>query len=223
MKATDEPTPPPGGNAGPPGAGDEYSATVLGSQWFQRPEPDTTVTATVRDVPGGDTRPDRIEGAVLRFGPGVQGALAHRSARTPPPAPPPTRARRPGPRRYALPALVLLAVLVLLAWQRLGPALAVRGAAITAPSATVGCGGTADVVGTVTTNGRPGTLAYRWTRSDGTSSGVLREEMARGQKEARLHLRWTFEGTGRYEARAELRILSPSGRTSTAGLTYACP
>ncbi|MGW4109234.1 hypothetical protein ACWEGV_40920, partial [Streptomyces sp. NPDC004976] len=127
------------------------------------------------------------------------------------------------PSRYALPALVLLAVLVLLAWQRLGPELAVRGAAVTAPSATVACDSTADVVGTVTTNGRPGTLTYRWTRSDGTSSGVLREEMARGQKEARLHLLWTFEGPGRYEARAELRILSPSARTTTADLTYACP
>ncbi|MFE1507090.1 hypothetical protein [Streptomyces sp. NPDC058726] len=225
MRATDEPAPPPGESARP-GAGDEYSATVLGSHWFQRPEPDTTVTATVREVSGvrdGGTRPDRTEGAVLRFGPGVQGALAHRAGRTPPPAPPPVRPRRPGPRRYALPALVLLAVLVLLAWQRLGPELAVRGAAVTAPSATVACDSTADVVGTVTTNGRPGTLTYRWTRSDGTSSGVLREEMARGQKEARLHLLWTFEGPGRYEARAELRILSPSARTTTADLTYACP
>lgn len=220
MRATDEPAPPPGESARP-GADDDYSATVLGSQWIQRPEPDTTLLATVRD---GDTRPDRTEGAVLRFGPGVQGALAQRSTRTPPPVPPPpARPRRPGPRRYALPVLVLLAVLILLAWQRIGPALTVRGAAVTAPSAPVGCDGTADIVGTVSTDGRPGTLTYRWTRSDGTSSGVLREEVAQGQKEARLRLLWTFEGTGRYEARAELRILSPSTHTAAAGLTYDCP
>lgn len=211
MNATDEPAPPPG---------DDYSATVLGSHWVQRPDPDTTATATVRD--GGGTRPDRVEGAVLRFGPGVQGALAHRSTQPPPPVPPPSPPGRHGARRYALPALVLLAVLAFLAWQRLGPALTVRGASVTAPSAAVDCDGTADLVGTVTTNGRPGTLTYRWTRSDGTSSGVLREEVTRGQEQVRLRLLWTFEGTGRYEARAELRILSPAGRTATAGLTYDC-
>ncbi|MFF1274749.1 hypothetical protein ACFVZC_15225 [Streptomyces marokkonensis] len=244
MKATNEPAPPPGEDARP-GADDEYSATVLASHWIQRPEHDTTVTATTRDGgartgPGRDTtvtattrdggagtgtptRPDRVEGAVLRFGPGVQGALAHRSTRTPPSVPPPAPPRRRGARRHALPALVLLAVLAFLAWQRLGPGLTVHGATVTAPSAAVGCDGTADLVGTVTTNGRPGTLTYRWTRGDGTSSGVLREEVARGQRQVRLHLLWTFEGTGRYEARAELRILSPSGRTATAGLTYVCP
>ncbi|CAL9387244.1 hypothetical protein [Streptomyces pilosus] len=210
MKETDEPAPPPG---------DDYSATVLGSHWIQRPGQDTPATETVRDT---GTRPDRVEGAVLRFGPGVPGALAHRSARTPPPAPLPPP-RRHGVRRYALPALVLLAVLALLTWQRLGPAPAVRDAEVTAPAAAVGCGGTADLVGTVTTNGRPGTLTYRWTRSDGTSSGVLREEVAPGQERVRLHLLWTFEGAGRYEARAELRILSPGVRTATAGLTYDCP
>lgn len=209
MRPANEPAPPPG---------DDYSATVLGSHWIQRPEQDTPVTATVRDT---GIRPDRIEGAVLRFGPGVPGALAHRSTRPPPPAPLPPR--RTGAPRYALPAVVLLAVLALLAWQRLGPSLAVRDAAVTAPSAAVGCGGTADLVGTVTTNGRPGTLTYRWTRSDGTSSGVLREEVAPGQRQTRLHLLWTFEGAGRYEARAQLRILSPAVRTATTGLTYDCP
>lgn len=225
MRATDEPAPPPDGDARP-GADDEYSATVLASHWIQRPERDTTVTATARDDgprTGAPTRPDRIEGTVLRFGPGVQGVLAHRSARTPPSVPLPARPRRRGPRRHALPALVLLAVLAFLAWQRVGPGLTVRGVTVTAPSAALGCDGTADLVGTVTTNGRPGTLTYRWTRSDGTSSGVLREEVRRGQRQARLHLLWTFEGTGRYEARAELRILSPSGRHATADLTYACP
>ncbi|MEY7981686.1 hypothetical protein AB8O53_35945, partial [Streptomyces pilosus] len=70
----------------------------------------------------------------------------------------------------------------------------------------------------MTTNGRPGPLTYRWTRRDGTSSGVRREEGAPGQERVRLHLLWTFEGAGRYEARAELRILSPGVRTATAGL-----
>lgn len=206
MRPTDEPD-------------DDYSATVLASHWIQRPEEDTapTVTGTAYD---GGVRPDRIEGAVLRFGPGVREAPAHRTGGTP--LPPPSPPRRRGLRRHALPALVVLVALALLAWQRLGAPLTVEAATVTAPPATVGCDGTADLVGTVTTNGRPGTLTYRWIRSDGTESGVLREKMARGQREARLRLLWTFEGTGRYEATAELRIQSPSTRTTTARFTYDC-
>lgn len=169
--------------------------------------------------------PDRVEGTVLRFGPGVAGALAHRSygaSLVPaPPAPSAPPARR-GVRRHALPAVVLLCVLAFLAWQRLGPDLAVRDAAVTARPATVRCEGTADLVGTVTTNGRPGVLTYRWTRSDGTSSGVLREELPRGRTQARLHLLWSFEGRGRYEGHAELRLLTPAERTARVDVAYDC-
>ena len=77
-----------------------------------------------------------------------------------------------------------------------------------------GCDGTADVVGVVKTNGRPGTVTYRWVRSDGTTSGLLREKLTRGQKQARLHLLWTFHGRGEYRAAAELRIVSPSAHTA---------
>ncbi|MEU2384869.1 hypothetical protein ABZ606_09405 [Streptomyces sp. NPDC012461] len=169
--------------------------------------------------------PDRVEGTVLRFGPGVAGALAHRSygaSLVPaPPAPSAPPVRR-GVRRHALPAVVLLCVLAFLAWQRLGPDLAVRDAAVTARPATVRCEGTADLVGTVTTNGRPGVLTYRWTRSDGTSSGVLREELPRGRTQARLHLLWSFEGRGRYEGHAELRLLTPAERTARVDVAYDC-
>jgi hypothetical protein len=75
----------------------------------------------------------------------------------------------------------------------------------------------------VTTNGRPGKLSYRWIRSDGTTSDVLRETVTRGQKRARLHLLWTFQGKGHYQAQAELRILSPTHRTVATHLTYDCP
>ncbi|MDT0387672.1 hypothetical protein [Streptomyces dubilierae] len=200
----------------------EYSATALGSHWIVRPEEDRTLVeqGTGQERP---TRPDRVEGTVLRFGPGVTAAVAHRThpalaAAPPSPAPAPRR-----PRRHALPALVVLCVLAYLAWPRLGPPLAVRTAAVTARPAVLGCDGTAHVTGLVTTNGRPGTLSYRWVRSDGTASGVLKEQTVRGQKQARLRLRWTFQGTGHRTARAELRILSPAPRTLTTRFTYDCP
>ncbi|MFF4576572.1 hypothetical protein, partial [Streptomyces sp. NPDC001410] len=216
---------PPAHENGPNDA--EYSATVLASHWIQRPEPDDTDTLVTppgaQITPTAPTRPDRVEGTVLRFGPGVTAAVAHRTDRTlptVPPAPAPPRRRM---RRHALPALVLVCVIAFLAWQHLQPPVGVRTVAVAVRPTTVGCDGTADIVGLVTTDGRPGTLSYRWSRSDGTASAVLRETVARGQRQARLHLLWTFQGKGHYRARAELRTLTPTHRTVATHLTYDCP
>ncbi|MFE2248490.1 hypothetical protein [Streptomyces lavendulae] len=46
-----------------PHGGDDYSATVLGSHWFTGPPTPE------------DAAPDRVEGSVLRFGPGVTAAM----------------------------------------------------------------------------------------------------------------------------------------------------
>ncbi|MFD0146449.1 MULTISPECIES: hypothetical protein [unclassified Streptomyces] len=201
---------------------DEYSATVLGSHWFEGPARD--VEPERRDV-----EPDRVEGAVLRFGPGVTPAVRHRMAGGPttaqiwhgaPPEVPPRRRR--ALRRYALPAAVLLAVLAFLAWQRLGPEVAVRGVTVAAPARPPGCDGTADVVAVLETDGRPGTVTYRWERSDGTSSGLLRERLARHQTQARLHLLWTFHGPGEHRATARLVVVSPGRHTAETRFTYRC-
>ncbi|MEU3916833.1 hypothetical protein [Streptomyces sp. NPDC029004] len=247
---------------------DGYSATALGSHWFERPEsqpapdtatlvqpvPDTATTvqdepdtaATVQDEPGTITliqdeppasvAPDRVEGEVLRFGPGVTAAVLNRNGTSNTaadiwhgtlagqpagPAQPPAR-RRSGLRRYALAGTVLLAVLAFLAWQRYGPALAVKSVTVQTTAQTLGCDSTADIVGVLSTNGRPGTVRYRWERSDGTTSGVLREKLTRGQKQARLHLLWTFQGKGEYQAATVLRIVSPTGDTATTRFTYRC-
>ncbi|MFF8606861.1 hypothetical protein ACF06X_13055 [Streptomyces sp. NPDC015346] len=199
---------------------DEYSATVLGSHWFERP--------------AHDAAPDRVEGEILRFGPGVTAAALARPADGLTTAriwhgtlpghgggtPPPPRPRRL--RRYALACLVLLAVLAFLAWQRLGPEVSVRRVAVVAPGGTVGCDATAEVVGVVDTDGRPGTVTYRWERSDGTSSGLLRERVARHQEQARPRLLWTFHGRGEHRATARLVIVSPSPHTASAAFTYRC-
>ncbi|MFH0240866.1 hypothetical protein ACGRHY_00140 [Streptomyces sp. HK10] len=217
--------------AGGPASGDEsrsanaeYSATILASHWIERPGPDGT---TLKESPTTENHPtlvaDRIESGVLRFGPGVTAAIAHRTHRTLPAVQPPPSAARRRWRRHALPTLVVLLVLAFLAWQRLGPPVAVREVSVSARPVALGCDDTADIVGLVTTNGRPGTLTYRWIRSDGTTSGVLREVVVRGQRQARLRLRWTFQGQGHHTARADLRIFSPAHRSVTTRLTYACP
>ena len=234
----------PHGPAGPTGEGarddDAYSATALGSHWFRTPSTGETRrdAPTVRLAAGGAGE-DAGDG-LLRFGPGVPappsgdgggggGGTASATAvrhGTPPYAHPAAAGagrRRPRLRRYALAAAVLLAVLAYLAWQRLGPDLAVEHVAVRTDPDGPGCDGTADVVGAVTTNGRAGTIRYRWLRSDGTSSGVLEEEVARGQRQARLHLLWTFRGEGVHRATARLEVTSPGRHTAGAAFTYRCP
>ncbi|MCX5408981.1 hypothetical protein OHA37_34635 [Streptomyces sp. NBC_00335] len=221
-----------------PQGDDDYSATVLGSHWITGPPQGTERTerldgagatertgatagtdATARfDVPVGAV-PDRVEGSVLRFGPGVTAALPLPF----PVAPVPRTRRRPGEwRRYTLAAVVLIGVLCYLGWQRYGPALEVRDVAVTTDAKGPGCDGTADVVAVVQTNGRPGTLTYRWLRSDGTRSEQLTERVPSGRKEARLHLLWTFQGAGTYPAKAELELVSPVRHTAAAEFTYRC-
>ncbi|WP_030759386.1 hypothetical protein [Streptomyces sp. NRRL F-2664] len=187
---------------------EEYSATVLGSHWFSGPQPQEAV-------------PDRVEGSVMRFGPGVTAALPAPFPVVVPVVAPPRR-KGAGLRRYTLAAVVLAAVLAYLGWQRFGPGIEVREVAVTTDPAGPACDATADVVAVVGTDGRPGTLTYRWVRSDGTTSEELTERVPRGQREARLHLLWTFKGTGSYAAKAELQLLSPVQRTAATEFTYRC-
>ncbi|MGW7457517.1 hypothetical protein [Streptomyces sp. NPDC054797] len=219
--------------------GDDYSATVLGSHWFYGPPPaadaapyaapETAFEAAYEAAPpeaapevAPEVVPDRVEGSVLRFGPGVTAAMPAPFPVVTAVAAAPGRRRGAGLRRYALAAVVLLAVLAYLGWQRFGPALAVRDVAVTTGPGGPACDAAADVVATVRTNGRPGTLTYRWVRSDGTRSEPLTERVPRGQREARLHLLWTFQGVGSYPARAELQLLSPERRTTAVEFTYRC-
>ncbi|MFD7261902.1 hypothetical protein [Streptomyces sp. NPDC059874] len=195
-------------NNGTGNGDDDYSATVLGSHWFTGPAGPGTVA------------PDRVEGSVLRFGPGVTAAMPAPFPVAVTPAP--RRRRVAGLRRYTLAAVVLLAVLAYLGWQRFGPALEVRSLAVSTDPQGPPCDTAADVVAVVGTNGRPGTLTYRWARSDGTYSERLTERVPRGQREARLHLLWTFQGRGTYPAKAELQLLSPERRTAAVEFTYRC-
>ncbi|WP_435059489.1 hypothetical protein [Streptomyces sp. bgisy060] len=204
---------------------DDYSATELGSHWFQGPEQE--------QAQASGPAPDRVEGEVLRFGPGVTAAVVHRVENTPtaaqiwhgtlPGAPmPPRPSRARWPRRYVPAAVILLLVLGFLFWREYGPRVAVRAVDVTASEQPLACDGTANVLGLVRTDGRPGTLTYHWERSDGTRSEPLRETLARGQEEARLHLLWTFHGAGTHRAVARLVITSPTPHAAEGTFTYRC-
>ncbi|MCJ1676836.1 hypothetical protein MTF65_05625 [Streptomyces sp. APSN-46.1] len=199
---------------------DDYSATVLGSHWISGPpgQPGQPGETMRFDVP--EAVPDRVEGSLLRFGPGVTAAMPAPFPVTAAPAP---RGRRAAaPRRYALAAVVLAAVLAYLGWQRFGPGLEVREVSVSTDPKGPACDSAADVVALVRTNGRPGSLTYRWVRSDGTRSEELTERVPSGRKEATMHLLWTFQGKGSYPAEAQFELISPARHTAAVEFTYSC-
>ncbi len=134
--------------------------------------------------------------------------------------------RRRGRRRllggWLLPAAVLIGVLAYLGWQRYAPPLAVTGVSVRTDPGGPACDGTAIVTGTLTTNGQPGTVEYRWRRSDGTVSHTLRQAVTPGARETDVVLRWAFDGQGTLRATATLEVLSPDRTTGSAAFTYKC-
>jgi hypothetical protein len=166
---------------------------------------------------GGRSSTDDV---TLRFGPGVPPELADAwrgRAR-----------RRPMARRIAGGLLTLgLAILTgLVVWWLLrgGPSVEVTGVTVTAPAGVQGCGSTTAVVGVIHTNGGPGVVSYRWRRSDGQSSGVFTDTLARGRRSIRVPLRWTVRGPGSMHAVATLEVVAPKGPDGTASgaFQYEC-
>jgi hypothetical protein len=110
-------------------------------------------------------------------------------------------------------------------WQRLHNKVAVASVSVAPvpPEASNGCDISYDIVGTITTNGRPGTISYQWLRSDGQDSGALKQSVAAGQTRVAVHLFWRFTGAGSMNATATLRILNPSPMDGAAQFEYVCP
>jgi hypothetical protein len=190
----------------PSGAGPAEAATRLGR----------------RAAGGGGRQGAPPERANLRFGPGVVNrppAWRVSESRK-------RRRRRRGRRRAIASGLVTLGLLAgvggYLWWQRQNP-LEVT-AAVVAPAQPPGdqCDVTVDVVGTVQTNGRRGTITYQWIRSDGEASAVLDQSVPDGDASTQVHLFWTFSGEGSYRATATLKILAPTPMETSGEFTYAC-
>lgn len=194
---------------------------------------EATLEATV-PAPAGpltSTGEPRADG-LRRFGPGVPSATADVPAlaaavwhgTTRPGESAAAGAPRPGRRRlgWLLPLLVLLAVLGYLAWQGSAQALSVTAVSVRTDPAGPACDGTATVIGTLRTEGRAGTVSYRWRRSDGTVSADIAQPVPKGSHQTDVVLRWTFEGKGAMAATATLEVLSPDSRTASASFTYTC-
>jgi hypothetical protein len=119
-------------------------------------------------------------------------------------------------------ALLLVLVAILVFWERRSGPVGVTGVTVSAPAASVGCGGTATVTGTLKTNGQAGTVTYRWTRSDGTVSADLRQQFTKDVDHANVVLLWTFNGTGSLRATATLQVVGPGSATASGTFEYVC-
>jgi hypothetical protein len=159
---------------------------------------------------------------VVRFGPGVP--------RTPPTSPewsrptaPASRKKRRRPWIGALVTIALVAgVLVWLLTRGSDPVQA-HAQQVTASSPPGACDTVVDVVGTIATNGRPGSITYQWIRNDGQPTDVLTQTVATGATSTQVHLQWSFSGHGRFNAVATLRVLDPAPASEASGaFTYSC-
>lgn len=163
---------------------------------------------------------------VVRFGPGVpareptaptwRGSSTTSGTRT-------RARRRKRPYIGALITLALLAGVIAFLLLRQSNPLVVESVRVEAPSAAGRCDSVVDVVGTVTTNGRGGTLQYQWLRSDGETTAVLTQSVSDGTPTTQVHLQWSVSGRGRFPAQAVLRVLAPTPLESAGGFTYSCP
>lgn len=101
-------------------------------------------------------------------------------------------------------------------------ALAVTGVSITPVESPVGCDAQVDVVGVVASNGDEGEIRYRWVRNDDQTGEVYRVTVPDGQTETPVTLRWTFKGSGTFDATARLEVLEPSAASGETSFAYAC-
>jgi hypothetical protein len=128
-------------------------------------------------------------------------------------------------RRWILPLTVLIlvvAVLIYFLWGRTTTPVAVDSVAVKASAPTVTCGQTEHLTALITTNGGSGTLTYQWARSDGTRSGVLTQDVSKGENQTTVALLWNFDGPGTMNATATLHILSPGNVSGSTEFRYNC-
>ncbi len=141
-----------------------------------------------------------------------------------PPAPP---RRRPPRRRWAgllstLITLALAAGVLAYVYKRTHDKLTITGVTVTVANQVVGCNRTADIIGTITTNGHGGPVSYQWVRGTEPPMAALVADDASGSKTVQVHLEWAFHGKGTVQAVAKLRVLTPGSAEASVTFPYSC-
>jgi serine/threonine protein kinase len=136
--------------------------------------------------------------------------------------------RRPRPRpvwRGLVSTLITAAIVAgvgVYLWEREHQTLKITKVAVTAANPSVGCNGTADIIGTISTNGHGGTISYQWVEN-GVAQSALVADDASGSDKVQVPLKWAFHGKGTGQAVAELRVLNPQQQEASITFPYSCP
>jgi Protein kinase domain len=136
--------------------------------------------------------------------------------------------RSPRPRRRwraALSTLVTVAIaagVLFYVWHQSRGKLVVTGVSVTAPSGSVGCDGTAAIVGTITTNGHGGPITYKWTHTGESSAPVQQAVDASGSDTVTVQLKWTLHGKKTTQPVAKLQVLTPQPAGDSVSISYHC-
>jgi hypothetical protein len=140
----------------------------------------------------------------------------------------PQPGRRPRPRpvwRGVVSTLITAAIVAgvgVYLWERQHQTLKITGVVVTAANPSVGCDGTADIIGAISTNGHGGTVSYQWVEN-GVEQPALVADDASGSDKVQVSLKWAFHGKGTGKAVAELRVLNPQQQESSIIFPYTCP
>jgi hypothetical protein len=86
----------------------------------------------------------------------------------------------------------------------------------------VGCNGTADIIGTITTNGYGGSISYQWVRDTEAPMATLVVDDASGSDTVHVELKWLFQGKGAGDAVAKLHVLTPDSAEASITFPYSC-
>ena len=142
------------------------------------------------------------------------------------PVPLPRPSQRPR-RRWAglLSTLVTLAIAAgvwIYVYQRAHDKLTITNVTVTVADQVVGCNRTADIIGTITTNGHGGPITYQWVRGTEPPGATLVVDDASGKKTVPVQLKWAFHGKGTIQAVAKLRVLTPDSAEASITFPYSC-
>ena len=107
-------------------------------------------------------------------------------------------------------------------WERTHQTLKITNVKVTAANQSVGCNGTADIIGTISTNGHGGPIRYEWVRGVDADAPLVADD-ASGSDTVQVALKWAFHGKGTGSAVAELRVLGPQQDEASIIFPYSCP
>jgi serine/threonine protein kinase len=107
-------------------------------------------------------------------------------------------------------------------WIHTHQVLQITQLSVTAKNPKIGCTGTADLVGKITTNGHGGPIDYRWVLG-GVADPTLTAEDASGSDTVQVELSWPFHSKGTGQAVAELVVLGPQQDQASITFPYSCP